>query len=136
MIVDNLKKLRDSDDTFGHSAVKLLKKAESLKSQYEETLQKLQVTGAPYVAFAKDICFTGIALFEEPAKDIKYKLEVNEARCKETRVSIKALGDLKPSINDVITQIDSAMYKPSSKMEHRYHNGGNQEKTGSVSGKS
>ncbi|KAL6218809.1 hypothetical protein ACLB2K_012018 [Fragaria x ananassa] len=163
-IADNLKKLRDSDNTFDHSAENLLKKAESLKIQHEEMLQKFQgefiklckkekhlkswenvvlmifvgamvglaiagivtaVIAAPSVATAIAACTLPIAMaghwsitwFEESAKAFKYELEVNEARREETRVAIKELGNIKSSIDGVITQINSVIYNPSSAMD-------------------
>lgn len=58
-----------------------------------------------------------ITWFEESAKAFKYEREVNEARSEETRVSIKVLGNIKSSIDGVITQNNSVMYNPSSAMD-------------------
>ncbi|XP_062020867.1 UPF0496 protein At4g34330-like [Rosa rugosa] len=124
MITDKLKKLKDSDNTFDHSAENLLKKAVSLKSQHEEMIHNLQVEinklskkekrakswkNVAFMIFVGAV--VGLAIAELVQR------EVNEARRKETRVAIKELGNIKSSIDGVIKQINSVMYNPSSEMD-------------------
>ncbi|XP_024164058.1 UPF0496 protein 1 [Rosa chinensis] len=58
-----------------------------------------------------------VSLFEESERAFKNLQELNEERCKETRIAIKELGDIKFSINGVINQINSVMYNPGSEMD-------------------
>ncbi|KAK9942358.1 hypothetical protein M0R45_008028 [Rubus argutus] len=65
-----------------------------------------------------------VAVYLWKAVDTKitenHRLEVDKSRRKETRVVIRELGDIKSSIESVITALESLLYKPDSAMDLKH----------------